>query len=70
MDGDRIMIYAIGGFVALMLAEYIYGIFKRRKLYRLNDTITNLNIGVGSQIFGLLYQVVILAVCHIGTEDL
>jgi sterol desaturase/sphingolipid hydroxylase (fatty acid hydroxylase superfamily) len=61
MDGDMIMICAIGGFVLLMLAEFIWGLVKRRKLYRLNDTVTNLNIGVGSQVFGLLYQAVILA---------
>ena len=60
MDGDMIMIYAIGGFVLLMLSEYIYGVIKKSNLYRLNDTITNLNIGIGSQIFGLLYKVVIV----------
>lgn len=60
MDGNTIMLIAIGAFVALMLIEYIYGIFQKKKLYRLNDTITNLNIGIGSQIFGLLYKVVII----------
>lgn len=53
------MIIAIGGFVLLMLIEFGYGWLKKKKLYRLNDTITNLNIGIGSQIFGLLYKVVI-----------
>lgn len=53
------MLIAIGGFVLLMLIEFIYGKFKKKQLYRLSDTITNLNIGIGSQIFGLLYKVVI-----------
>ena len=60
MDGDQIMIFAIGGFMLLMLIEYIFSALKKRKLYRLNDTITNLNIGVGSQIFGLLYKVILV----------
>ncbi|MCP4120955.1 MAG: hypothetical protein GY751_04315 [Bacteroidetes bacterium] len=54
------MFYSIGGFVLLMLTEYIYGATKRSKLYRLNDTVTNLNIGIGIQIFGLLYKAVIV----------
>lgn len=60
MDGSMIMIYAIVAFFALMFAEYAYGWIKRRNLYRLNDTVTNLNIGIGSQVFGLLYKVVIV----------
>ena len=57
---DQIMLIAIGGFVLLMLIEYVYGAIKKQKLYRLNDTITNLNIGIGSQIFGLLYKVILV----------
>ena len=59
MNDDLIMLYAIGGFVLLMLLELVIGVFKKKKLYRLNDTVTNLNIGIGSQIFGLLYKVII-----------
>ncbi|MEZ5007300.1 MAG: sterol desaturase family protein [Chitinophagales bacterium] len=59
MEGANIMVYAVGGFVLLMLIEYAYGYFKKKQLYRLNDTVTNLNIGVGSQVFGLLYKVII-----------
>lgn len=62
MNGDMIMTFAILGFVVLMLTELIHGYFKKKKLYRLNDTITNLNIGAGSQVFGLLYQGLILGV--------
>ena len=54
MEGANIMVYAVGAFVLLMLIELAYGYFKKKQLYRLNDTVTNLNIGVGSQVFGLL----------------
>jgi alkylglycerol monooxygenase len=59
LDGDAIMLIAIGGFVVLMLLEFAYGRYKKKQLYRLNDTVTNLNIGIGNQVFGLLYQVVL-----------
>ena len=59
MDGGNVMAIAIGGFALLMVVELIYGLWKKKNLYRLNDTIANLNIGVGSQVFGLLYKVVI-----------
>jgi len=32
------MVMAIGGFVLLMLIEFVYGKYKKKQLYRLSDT--------------------------------
>ena len=59
-----IMVMAIGGFVLLMLIEFVYGKYKKKQLYRLSDTVTNLYIGIGNQIFGLLYKAVIVGALY------
>ena len=53
--------YAIPFFLLLVAIEAIYGIVKKRKLYRLNDTITNISLGIGSQVAGALFKSVLLA---------
>ena len=48
------MLLVIPFFFLCMGIEWLYGRIKGEKYYRFNDTITNLNLGIGSQIFGLL----------------
>ena len=52
--------YAIPFFLLLVAIEAIYSYFKQRKLYRLNDTITNLSLGIGSQVAGALFKGLLL----------
>jgi sterol desaturase/sphingolipid hydroxylase (fatty acid hydroxylase superfamily) len=46
--------YAIPAFILLVLLEAYYGYRKKKNYYRLNDTITNFALGIGSQISGVL----------------
>jgi sterol desaturase/sphingolipid hydroxylase (fatty acid hydroxylase superfamily) len=46
-------------FFVLIGIELIVGILQKRKLYRLNDALTNLSCGIGSQILGAYFKVVI-----------
>jgi sterol desaturase/sphingolipid hydroxylase (fatty acid hydroxylase superfamily) len=61
MDLDAVF-FAIPFFFLAMAIEYFWGRKLRRKIYRFNDTITNLNIGVGSQVFGLFSKIVLIGV--------
>lgn len=63
------MLFAIPAFFLLMGAEYLYGRRKKKELYRLNDTVTNLNIGVGSQAFGLVSKVILMGVYVVFQEN-
>jgi len=45
---------AVPFFLALILAEFIYGIIRGRNTYRLNDTITSLSMGSLSSLSGLM----------------
>ena len=51
--------YAIPGFIALVAVEAYYSYRKKKKLYRLNDTISNFSLGIGNQISGALEKVVL-----------
>ena len=51
--------YAIPGFIVLVAAEAYYSYRKKKKLYRLNDTISNFSQGIGNQISGALEKVVL-----------
>ena len=53
------MLLAIPAFILLMVAEWLIGRRRNQRLYRLNDALTNLNIGVGNQVVGLLYKGVV-----------
>ena len=55
------IVYAIPVFFFLIVFEWLYGKYTNKKLYRFNDTITNLNIGVGNQVFSLLFKITFLA---------
>lgn len=50
------MLLVIPFFFLCMGIEWLYGKWKEKNYYRFNDTITNLNIGIGNQIFGLLLK--------------
>ena len=45
---------AVPFFLALILAEFIYGISRGRNTYRLNDTINSLSMGSLSSLSGLV----------------
>jgi len=45
---------AVPFFLALILAEFIYGIVRGRNTYRLNDTINSLSMGSLSSLSGLM----------------
>lgn len=53
------ILIAIPIFFLLIGAELLYGYLKHKKLYRFNDAITNLNIGIGNQAFSLVFKFVI-----------
>lgn len=55
------MVYAIPVFFILIILEWCVGKMQNKSFYRFNDTITNLNIGIGNQVFGLLFKVTFLA---------
>ncbi len=54
------ILFAIPFFFLAIGIEYIWGKRRGKSYYRLNDAITNLNIGIGSQIFGLFQKFVLL----------
>jgi sterol desaturase/sphingolipid hydroxylase (fatty acid hydroxylase superfamily) len=54
--------YAIPIFILLVAAEAIYSYRKNLKLYRLNDTIANFSLGIGSQIAGALSKVLLFGI--------
>lgn len=49
----NIITYAIPGFFVLIAIELLYQVFAKKKLYRLNDSITDLATGVMSRLVGL-----------------
>lgn len=56
------ILYAIPFFFLLMGIEWFYGYLKKKNYYRLNDSITNLLIGIGQQVFGLVFKAMLLGV--------
>ena len=54
------ILFAIPFFFLAIGLEYLWGKYRRKKYYRFNDAITNLNIGVGSQVFGLFQKFVLI----------
>ncbi len=49
------ILYVIPFFFLLIGIEMLYGYLKKKQLYRLNDSLNNLSIGIGNQIFNLLF---------------
>ncbi len=56
------MLYAIPFFLLFIGLEWWAGRRRHQQIYRLNDTITNLNIGIGQQATGLFLKMVLLFV--------
>ena len=50
-----IILYAIPGFIGLILAEWIYGLVRGRNTYRLADTITSISLGAISRLRNLVF---------------
>jgi len=57
---ESIMAYAIPFFFLTIGIEMLVGYLNKKKYYSFNDGITNLNIGIGSQVVGLLTKIVML----------
>jgi len=51
----NIILYAIPGFIFLILAEWLYGLARGRNTYRIADTITSISLGSISRLRGLLF---------------
>lgn len=58
---DYILI-AIPFFFLSILIEFIWGRFKKTDFYNFEDTITNLNIGIGNQAFNTLLKVLLMTI--------
>ncbi len=56
------MLLIIPIFFLAMFIEYGYTHLKKQERYRFNDTITNLNIGIGNQVFSLFSKGILLGV--------
>ena len=50
-----IILYAIPGFILLILAEWLYGLARGRNTYRVADTIASISLGSISRLRGLLF---------------
>jgi len=51
----KIILYAIPGFIFLILVEWIYGLVRGRNTYRVADTITSISLGSISRLRGLFF---------------
>jgi alkylglycerol monooxygenase len=51
----KIILYAIPGFVVLILVEWLYGLLRGRNTYRLADTIMSISLGSISRLRGLVF---------------
>lgn len=51
----QIILYAIPGFIALILIEWIWGLARGRNTYRLADTITSISLGAISRLRNLVF---------------
>lgn len=54
------LLLAIPFFIVLIGLEVLVSWRQRKRLYRFNDAITNLNIGIGNQAFNLFFKVLLL----------
>lgn len=50
------ILLAIPFFFLLMGIEWLMGYFKKQQLYRVNDSVINLVIGIGNQVFNLFFK--------------
>jgi sterol desaturase/sphingolipid hydroxylase (fatty acid hydroxylase superfamily) len=56
------MLLAIPFFFLLMGIEWLYGYVKKKELYRLNDSVNNLVIGLGQQLWSLVFKGMLLGI--------
>lgn len=59
---DRIMLFAIPGFFLLMALELLAAWFMKRRVYRLNDAINSIGLGVLSQVVGVFAKVLTIGI--------
>jgi len=51
----KIILFAIPGFITLILVEWLYGLVRGRNTFRIADTITSISLGSISRLRGLLF---------------
>lgn len=56
------MLLAIPIFFLAMGMEWLWGFLKKKNIYRLNDSVNNLTIGLGQQVFSLVFKGMLLGV--------
>lgn len=56
MEKVSYITYAIPVFFILIGVELLVGYLQKRRLYRLNDSVTNLSLGIGQQVVGVLMK--------------
>lgn len=61
---ENILLIAIPAFFLLMLIEFLVARHKQKEVYRLNDTLANLNLGIGSQVFSVLTKGLIFGLIY------
>ena len=59
---DKIMLFAIPGFFILMALELLAAWIMRRRVYRLNDAINSIGLGVLSQIVGVFTKLLTIGI--------
>ncbi|HEY5972306.1 MAG TPA: sterol desaturase family protein, partial [Pseudoxanthomonas sp.] len=59
---DKIMMFAIPGFFLLMAIELVAARLMRRNVYRLNDAINSIGLGVLSQVAGVFAKFLIVGI--------
>ena len=59
---DKIMMFAIPGFFILMALELLAAWLMKRRVYRLNDAINSIGLGVLSQIVGVFAKVLTIGI--------
>ncbi|MEZ4978678.1 MAG: sterol desaturase family protein [Chitinophagales bacterium] len=61
---NAIMLIAIPIFFVLIFVEYLVAKRQHKEVYRLNDTIANLNIGIGNQVISVLSKGLIFGIIY------
>ncbi len=64
MESLNPVILAIPVFFILMSLEVVYDYFQQRKLYRLNDAVSNISCGIVEQLTGLFAKIFTVAAYH------
>ncbi len=67
-DSSIYILFAIPFFLILMGIEWLFARYQRKKIYDLNDTVTNLSIGIGNQVIGLFMKVILIG-SYIGVYE-